>query len=566
VTVQPLTGNLVQLSTGVRGADSIVNSNSHVTLTFDAADNLYLTDGAQKLFRIDANTGVVSAVAGSATNAVTGNYGPALNATLEVPPSDLPPVRPVFDAAGTLYLAGSNSIRAITQLGASTRTPMAFAIQAGNAQSGALTSLLGPMQVALTATSVPLSNVTVWWESLTPGSAVLAPGTSQTLGGTATMQARIGQKLGVQTFRAGVRDFYGVDAGTVDFTATSVLPTSGLVSSLVNADQAIGTPVKPGAAITTAMQNVHGLAVGDGGVLYLGLNGSAFDLLRVDPNGDVRSLRLTGPTNNFVSETSIAVDESRNRLYFALGAAQIYVMDLTSGLEQLWAGSGAQGSAGDGSLATAAALGLDLRMEVDVDGNLFTTDNTNRIRFITPAGVINSYATQPTVASYTSLVCGQLFAWALQLEPGSTSTGNIAARNHFIQFDAQKNAYVVANYCGTSMGLSAYVTGILQITPAGVITEYARFAAGTRGSGITRDSDGTIYWVDGYGSATTNLWRIDPTAPPRTSVKVMGSGARGTGPDFVPALSTTISPGYVVFLPSHRLAWVDNSRSVRTWW
>jgi hypothetical protein len=172
---------------------------------------------------------------------------------------------------------------------------------------------------------------------------------------------------------------------------------------------------------------------------------------------------------------------------------------------------------------------------------------------------------QPTAVAFTGLNCTQAFAWAMQSEAASNGTG-ASARNHFIQFDAQKNAYVPAFYCGTSLGLSAYVNGILQITPGGVITEYARFPAGTRGAGLTRDNDGTIYWADVYSNPTISLWRIDPTAPPRTSVKVVGSGARATGPDFVTGLSTTISPGYVVMLPTHRPAWVDNSRSIRTWW
>jgi hypothetical protein len=319
--------------------------------------------------------------------------------------------------------------------------------------------------------------------------------------------------------------------------------------------------------------DVGGLAVGDGGVLYLGIHGPPFDLLRLDPNGVLTSLRLPGaslPGQTSTSETVLALDEARKRLYFAVNYTQIAMLDLTTGVEVPWAGGGgAPGPGfGDGSSATAATLGNSLRLAISPDGTLWEYDQIiARIRNISPIGIINSWTTQPagaTLSAFSGTTCAASPLFFV-LPPASGASN----RDFFLQFDEVGNAYLAAYYCGNSLTPNNGIiggqplTGILQVTPAGVITEWSRFASNTQiPSGLSRDPTGAIYWTE--LNTPAYIWRIDPVT--RKGAVVVGTGTRATGPDFQPGSSTSTMPGYVVPLPGGRIAWVEGGVSVRVLW
>ena len=108
------------------------------------------------------------------------------------------------------------------------------------------------------------------------------------------------------------------------------------------------------------------------------------------------------------------------------------------------------------------------------------------------------------------------------------------------------------------------LTGIVQVTPTGVVSEWARFStASIHADGLTRDANGAIYWAD--PSPLDGVWRIDPVT--RASTRVVGTGTRTTGADFQAGTSTGVNgPGYMVMLPGGRIAWIENTRSVRVLW
>ena len=74
-------------------------------LALDPAGNLFFIDGANTVWRIDAASGVINAVAGNPEPGFCGDGGPAKNACLGSPASL------AFDSAGNLYIADSNNER-----------------------------------------------------------------------------------------------------------------------------------------------------------------------------------------------------------------------------------------------------------------------------------------------------------------------------------------------------------------------------------------------------------------------------------------------------------------------
>ncbi|MGD0798642.1 MAG: Ig-like domain repeat protein, partial [Acidobacteriaceae bacterium] len=87
-----------------------------------------------------------------------------------------------------------------------------------------------------------------------------------------------------------------------------------------------------------------------------------------------------------------AVDSSGN-LYIADEANQRVRKVTPAGVISTVAGNGTGGYSGDGGQATSAELDFPLGVAVDAGGNLYISDNgNNRIRMVTPAGVIFTYA------------------------------------------------------------------------------------------------------------------------------------------------------------------------------
>jgi hypothetical protein len=566
--VQPLSGLVATSSEGAQVRDVIVPYNPQ-SLALDAADDVFFLDGANRVSRIDATTGLISRVVDvTNANGVAGNYGSATSALVD-------PVTSLnLDASGTLYVGTATNVRAINGLGSASRQPMAISRASGDGQVSFLTAALSALQVGVQSGAKALSNVPVWFESLTAGSAFPAPGVVRSTVGIAASAPRLGLQPGAQQFRASLRDLYGVDAGSIDLSATALVPDAGVVTTVLNVDHVASTPKTgvPGLSMFAQLTNATGLAVGDGGVIYVGQSHNDFDLLRVDPTGQVRSLRNPGASisgETYTYETSLALDESRNRLYFVANYATVWMIDLTTGVETPWAGGGSVAGPGygDGSTATAAALGpYYLQLEVAPDGRLFILDFTpHRVRVVDPVtGIITAWSVPAPGGQPTN--CGSTLSYSFAY---NTSSG---ARNHFIQFDAAGNGYFAGQYCGSSVSLSAPVWGILKVTTAGAVSEWARLPSGYQLGGLTRDpTSGAVYWTNANNTSGSNLntelWRIDPTT--RVSTMVVGTGASvsALGPDFQAGSATTLfnvhSPAV---MPDGRLIWLENQNSIREWW
>ena len=136
--------------------------------------------------------------------------------------------------------------------------------------------------------------------------------------------------------------------------------------------------------------------------------------------GPAASARLSTPIR-------LAFDAADN-LYIA-DAGNNRIRKVTpSGTISTVAGSGIAGSAGDGAQATAAQLRSPVDMTVAANGTMYIADRSNhRIRRVTPAGIISTYAGTGT-AGYTA--------------DGVAATSSRLNSPHSVDLDAAGNLYI----------------------------------------------------------------------------------------------------------------------------
>jgi DNA-binding beta-propeller fold protein YncE len=95
-------------------------------------------------------------------------------------------------------------------------------------------------------------------------------------------------------------------------------------------------------------------------------------------NGPATQAALSGPN-------AVALDNSNNLLYICdFGNNCIRMVDLTTGIIKTVAGNRKYGFSGDGGPATQARLSFPHTIAVDTSGNLYITDNIDKIRKLSP--------------------------------------------------------------------------------------------------------------------------------------------------------------------------------------
>ena len=140
-----------------------------------------------------------------------------------------------------------------------------------------------------------------------------------------------------------------------------------------------------GPATAAQLDNPAGLAIDSSGDLFIADNG----------NGVVREVTPNGTISTFASVLAdgLAVDAAGNLYFTQTGLHAIQTIDPTGSTIKAIAGTGAPGYSGDGGQATVAQLDGPAGIKVDKAGNLFVADSlNNRIRKITPGGVISTFA------------------------------------------------------------------------------------------------------------------------------------------------------------------------------
>jgi DNA-binding beta-propeller fold protein YncE len=510
----------------------------------DGAGNLYIVDrGAQRLLRLDAQTGSLDTLAGGDFPGDSGDGGPALKARLSSP------LGVAVDSAGNVYIAdkGNHRIRKISADGTiSTLAGNGKAGFSGDGGPATAASLKDPSGVALDAMG---------------GLLIADAGNGRV--------RRVTTSGVISTLLGGVSDRFSGDggpsakAGLGAPVAVALAPAGALL--IADARHRRIRKVDPSGIISTL--------AGNGGVGYCGDGGPAKGALLQYPSG----LAFCGAQCLYVAER---------------GQHRIRKIDLETGLISTVAGNGFPGFDGDGGPATDASVQGPEDIAVDRSGNLLIADTrNNRIRRVSPSGIITTIAgcggecadredghalgtrfSGPDALAIDGrgnlFVADELNHRVLRIELQTGLVTPVAGtgwrptdpEDAFMQpmslaFDPAGNLFIATKGNPRIRRLDA---ANMNITTVAVRGSYQGFPGVAMR--LATDRQGGLFVAASQGQ---RVWRLDLTtglASPVAGDGTLGGRARGDG---VPALTTHVWPEGVAVGPSGDLFISDTSGRVR---
>jgi sugar lactone lactonase YvrE len=409
---------------------------------FDSAGNLYFTDANRNQVFALSPQGLLTIYAGTGTQGMSGDSGPATSATLNAPQGL------AVGSDGTVYIAdtGNERIRAVSGNIITTIAGTGAYGFAGDNAAALTAKLAHPTGLAVDAQGALLL-------CDTDNNRIrrVANGTITTIAGT-SVQGFAGDGA------AATAAVLNAPRGLAIDGATRVIIADTL-NSRVRAIDASGT------ISTLAGTGIPG---------YTGDNGPALQA------------RLRLPMNVVVDATGdvVIADSGNERIRLVNGAGIIVTI----------AGSGAQGLAADSTVAVAAALNRPLGLSLSSAGNLVFVDSGNqRIRMIAATGTLytlvpvqSAGGTKTTLTVPAQSVYGQASVSVVIATSGPIATGNVQVLDggSVVAQSALKNGsatialtsltagahHLQATYVGDNFNAASASTLLpLSVTPAHVI-------------------------------------------------------------------------------------------------
>ncbi len=385
--VTRIAGNARRGYSGDGGPGPSAQLNNPWGVAVDAAGNVYIADQSNNVVRVVTAGGTITTVAATKTGQLSGPLGVAVN------------------RAGNLYIAdsGSNVIREVSSSGVMTTIAGSgkpgFAGDGGPASSAQLNN---PNGLAVDAAG----NVYIADTSNNRVRKVTSSGVISTVAGTGTSgfsgdngpatNAQLRSPASVTVDAAG--NFYIAD----NFNRVRKVNSSGVISTVAG-NGSFGYTGDGVAATTAALNSPSGIAVDAAGNLYIADTSNNRVRKVVAASGAISTIAGNG-TNNFSGDGGPATSAQMNSPFGVTqdSSGNLYISDsgnnrirkvTTSGIISTFAGNGASGFSGDGGLAASAQLSGPAGLAVDAAGNLYIADvNNNRIRKVTPAGIISTVA------------------------------------------------------------------------------------------------------------------------------------------------------------------------------
>ncbi|MGA2216001.1 MAG: hypothetical protein ABSH31_22200, partial [Bryobacteraceae bacterium] len=257
--------------------------------------------------------------------------------------------------------------------------------------------------------------------------------------------------------------------------------------------------------------------------------------------GPARSASLSFPSD-------AVMDKAGNLYVFDSLNYRIRIVT-PAGIISTYAGTGTAGYSGDGGPALQAQIQLDGKMAIDSAGNLYFTDGVDAVvRRITPAGVISTYAGN-----------GQLATSPNNGNNGPATQASLGLAAGAIAVDGAGNLYVAEDYTDQ----------IRMISPKGIITLVA--GSGTSGfmdgpaasaefyspTGLTVDASGDLFVAD------VNNGLIREITPGGIVSTVAGTPIFGFSGDGGPALAATFRFAYGVVIGGDGNLYIEDNGNFR---
>jgi autotransporter-associated beta strand protein len=317
--------------TVIEGASRTAVSMAPNAIAIDASNNVYVSDGAHcRVRKILASNGNVYTVAGNGTcSGTSGDAGLATNASFNGPPRGLS-----LDSSRNLYISDGDRLRKVT------------------ASTGIINTIAGPG-----------------------------------LGGYANSVVDAAGNVYVTVFLHGL--VYKVAPGG---SVTTIIGVGGY-----------GFSGDGGPATNAVFKYLGGIARDGSGNIYVADQYNYRVREDTVSTGIINTFAGSG-NGNFWGDggpaTGAGIDKPQGMAFDSSG--NMYIADTfsnrvrkvtTGGTISTIAGTGLAGFGGDGGAATSAKLNEPASVAADSNGNVFVSDTVNnRIRKITPDGIISTYA------------------------------------------------------------------------------------------------------------------------------------------------------------------------------
>jgi uncharacterized protein (TIGR03437 family) len=437
-------GNGLESYSGDGGAAAVAQLNNAAGVALDSSGNLFVADTLNHRVRKISPAGVITTVAGTGVEGISGDGGPATSAQLDSP------MGVAVAGSGVLYIAdtGNNRIRMVAANGVIfTLAGNGNAAFYGDGGQGAFASVHAPQGVAVDIN----------------GDVLVADTGNQRI-------RRITADLTIHTVAGNGGQGYSGDGG----------------------------------AATSAQLNLPaGVAVDSAGNIYVADTGNN-RLRAISPLGNIFNVAGTGTAAALSAPQGVAVDAADDLFIADTGHNQIREIPSGGQLTTI-AGTGNCCYSGDGGSPTTAALNLPQGLAVDASGNLFIADSANNaVRAIEPgssapsiAAVVNGASGQsgPVAPGEVVVVYGSgLGPGTLTAAPSGSPTAQVAnasllfngvAGEMLYASSRQLSAIVPAGLSGSTVTVTA-VYGDIESTSSFLALAQAApalFTASNAGSG-----------------------------------------------------------------------------------
>lgn len=356
-TIITIAGSGVATFSGDGGLATAAALNHPRGMAFDAAGNIFIADLDNSRVRKIDTSGTITTVAGTGTAGFSGDGGAAINAMLNQPQAV------AIDASGNLIIADTQN-RRIRKVDS----------------SGTITTIAGTGVEGYSGD-----------------------------GGLAT-QAMLHQAVDLAVDGSGAIYF-------ADSTGQRIRKIANGIITTVAGTGVGGFSGDGGAAISATMDFPVSIAFDKSNNLYFS-DGNNFRIRRIDTAGNIATVVGTG-TEGFSGDGGAPISANLNYTYglrfdstgrmFLADASNNRVRMVSSNTITTLAGSGTDGFAGDGGVATSAMLSFPWSIGVDASGNVLIGDRVNnRVRKVTlttlpaPAVFANGTVNGASFASATS--------------------------------------------------------------------------------------------------------------------------------------------------------------------
>ena len=531
---------------GDGGAASSAQLNFPRGVAVDGDGNLYVVDTSNhRIRKVDASTGNISTVAGSAMSGFSGDGGAASSAQLNFPRGV------AVDGDGNLYVVDTSNhrIRKVDASSGNISTVAGSGTSGFSGDGGAATSaaLNGPKRVAVDSAGniyiADTANARIRKVNASDGniSTVAGLGTAGFSGdGGAATSAQFRNLSGVAVDSAG--NIYIADTGNdrirkVDASDGNISTAAGSEIASFSGD---GRP-----ATSATLSTPYAVAVDGAGNLYIADQGN--DRIRkVDAStGNISTVAGLLRSNSFGGDggpatsaqlsdpRGVAVDGAGNLYIADRGNDRIRKVDVSTGNISTVAGSAMSGFSGDGGAATSARLNKPEWVAVDSANNLYIADTGNdRIRKVDAStGNISTVA-----GSAMSGFSGD----------GGAATSARLNRPAGVAVDGADNLYIVDGDNARIRKVDASTGNISTVAGFGVGGPYSAIGGAATSldlrnvTGVAVDGTGNLYIVTGTQAGTASRV-IKVVTPTGVSSQFAGTGASSFSGDGGPATSAQLN-------------------------